>query len=97
MDRLGSLLPKVLNKRGLGEQANAARICWLANEWLQDKMPTVAELLQAVKFANNELCIESQHAVASQEGQLVSADLLAFLREKCPEIQIDTIRIIREK
>lgn len=97
MDHISKLLPKVLNKRGLNEQALAAQVCWLAKKWLLEHLPKAEPLLHVSKYSNGELIITSEHATASQECQLVSADLLAYLEEKLPQVTIQNIRIIREK
>ena len=97
MDHIGSLLPKVLQKRGLQEHATAAQACWQAEQWLAEHLSSIVPYIQVSTFQDAELCIHTQNSIAAQECQQISEALLAHIQASCAGITITNIRIIREK
>lgn len=95
MDKLNAVLPKVLNKRGLGEHARGALTVFRASVWMAEKLPHLKELVQVHKVQDGVVHVSCGHSIALQECQSVTADLLQFLHLECPFAGVKEVRIIR--
>lgn len=95
MDHIGSLLPKVLKKRGLDGHAHASLVILRAQEWICEHIPAYENDLHPQTFKDGVLFISCTHSIASQECQQQSVDLLVFLQEICEGISIEQIRLVR--
>ncbi len=95
MDRLSSVLPRVLHRRGFSEQAQAAMITFKARAWLQESHPHLADLVQVRIFKEGELVVACSHSIALQEVQGQSEALLCYLRQECPQVRIAGLRVLR--
>ena len=93
MDHISLLLPKVLRKRGIKDQADASLIVYTATQWLEGKLPGV----RPTKFTTGTLFIEAATSIAAQECYALTQDLLAALQSNFPSITIDRVRILRER
>lgn len=96
MDRLFTVVPKVLRKRGLQEHAEGALVVHRAQQWISEHLPLIAEVILVQSFKENTLFIDCEHSVALQECQAISADLHAYLRSNCPFTGPFQIRIGRK-
>lgn len=97
MDRVSELLPKVLQKRGLKDAADAAVVMHHATQWLHEKLPLFLEAgeLTVTGCKQGALIVSSTHPIASQECIAFKEELLQFLREGCGHIQVAELRIVR--
>ena len=95
MEHIRSLMPKVLNKRGLHKHAQAAHFCWTFQEWFSDNHQDIALYLKVVSFNNGIVSIVSEHSCASQECRDNLAELKIYLKSSMPDIHIEDIRIVR--
>ena len=94
MDSLRSLLPKVLNKRGIATQAHASLVVHKAQEWLLQVLPALSAELKVQKVQDRVLVIECSNSIAAQECSQLSARLLEYLQKECgkaPE-RVQTVR-----
>lgn len=96
MDHIRTLLPKVLNRRGLMKEATASMIVFRAGEWLARELPGFTDFLFARKFQNGELVVATRHSIAAQECQQRTTDLLHYLQQECGHAEVARIRLIRE-
>ncbi|OGJ56237.1 hypothetical protein A2635_03335 [Candidatus Peribacteria bacterium RIFCSPHIGHO2_01_FULL_51_9] len=94
MDRLSSLLPKVLRRRGLHGHAQSALVMHCARRWLDEKLPLTKEMISVTKCEDGVLFVACTEAIALQECQAVFADLKGFLMTET-SVQIEEIRAIR--
>ena len=94
MDKLSSLIPRVLNKRGLRDEASASHVTYLSMLWIQENLPDCSQYLVVSKHSAAVLHVESDHSIASQELSQVSQALLDYLNSH-DGISIDDIRISR--
>ena len=91
MDRLSSLLPKVLRKRGLQGQAQEALVMHCARRWLTEHLPSCQDAVSVTKCANGILFVKCATMSALQECQAVLADLKGFLIKETA-VQLEEIR-----
>lgn len=96
MDKLSALIPKVLGKRGLTDQAQASYVVFLANEWLLDTAPQIFEAVEVTSLKDGTLYIESEHPLFSQELTQRSHDLLEHLNA-FEGVSVSEVRIQRKK
>ena len=94
MDRLSTLLPKALRKRGLKDQADASLVVHRAQTWLREKE---LENASAEKLDNGALFIEVDSSIAAQECHAQKEELLSFLQKSFPDIAVNRVRIIRKQ
>lgn len=80
MDHVSSLIPSVLRKRGLYDEAHASMIVFRAKKWLQDAHPDIAPVLMPHALKDGVLLLLADHAEAQQEGALLAPALLTFLQ-----------------
>lgn len=97
MDRISSLIPKVLQKRGIYGQADAALLKHQAMNWLHGKMPELYESgdIRVQHFKDNVLHIATNHSIAAQECSAVSEALAEYLRKDCGHARLEAIRVGR--
>ncbi|MAE68746.1 MAG: hypothetical protein QF793_03750 [Candidatus Peribacteraceae bacterium] len=79
MDKLSHLIPRVLSKRGLKDEASASYVTYIAHQWIQENLPTQSVHLRVTKNSKTTLHIESDHPIASQELSQCKEELVAFL------------------
>ena len=93
MDHISLLLPKVLRKRGIKDQADASLIVHTATQWLEGKISGV----RPTKFATGILFIEAATSIAAQEAHGLSEELLSALHGRFPDAKVERVRILREQ
>lgn len=79
MERLQSVLPRVLRQRGLFEHAQACGVCATVNQWIETNLRSCAHYLQATSFENGQVVITAENSVAADECQQRVGDLMDFL------------------
>lgn len=84
MDKVGKILKVVLNKKDLSKAAEAAQICYLANDWGKGRF-------EAVSFARSVLKLRVDNHCAAQEAQMLEEELLEYLEEMVGR-KVKTIR-----
>jgi len=98
MDRVSSVIKKVLEKHGLRQHAEAALVVHHAEQWLQDALPNLKDGITAQSLGEDgTLLIECAHSVAAQECQIELPHLILFLREDCGHSSVRTARIVRSR
>ncbi|MEK7563383.1 MAG: hypothetical protein AAB544_03245 [Patescibacteria group bacterium] len=80
MDHISSLIPNVLRKRGLYDEAQASMVVFRAKKWLQENRPDSASSLEPKKLMGGILLIEAAHSLSTEEQALLTAELLPFLQ-----------------
>ena len=82
MDRLSSLIPSVLQKRGLYNEAQASMTVYRAKKWFTEMHPEAASMLTPHTLKDGVLTIYALHSIAQQEGVLLAPELLSFLQSE---------------
>lgn len=82
MDHVSSLIPKVLRKRGLYDEAHASMIVYRAQKWLVEIHPEMASELHPHALKDGILTLQTGNSIAQQEGALLAPALLAFLQSE---------------
>ena len=95
MDRLGSILPGVLHRRGLHRPAQAASVVLKAETWLRTALPAHAAALHPTAVRSGVLEIDFANGVAAQECRLVLPDLLRHLQNDLPSGFLRDVRLCR--
>jgi len=95
MDRMFSIIPGVLNRRGLKSHAMGALVVHKAKHWIQKRLPFCIDFLNVTKITDGVLFILCDHSVALQECSGVIPELKAFLAKECPFMPISEVRITR--
>lgn len=95
MDHIGSVLPKVLSRRGLVEHAHAALIVYNAQQWLKVRAPCLTGVTVVQKFQNGTLLIACGHSLALQECRGLSQELVYFLQQERRFADVRTVRLVR--
>src|SRR5690348_11175791 len=83
MDRLFSLIPKVLHRRGLQEHAESALVVHRVEQWLQTRVPELTSSIRVQKVQNGALFLSCSNSVVLQECKALQADLMAYLSIEC--------------
>lgn len=96
MDKLSLLIPRVLHKRGLKDEASASYVTYLAMLWIQENLEEQSRLLKVIKHSDSVLFIDSDHSIASQELSQVQEVFLQYLNSH-EGVLIDQIRISRSR
>lgn len=94
MDRLSDLMPRVLNKRGLKGQAQAAQATWIARQWLTEQLPLNNEEIHIDRFAEATLWLSVDSAIAAQECQQIVHMLQDHLKKELG-VPVESVRITR--
>ncbi|MDO8649543.1 MAG: DciA family protein [Candidatus Peregrinibacteria bacterium] len=97
MDHIGSILSKVLKKRGLHGHAEASLVVHRAQEWINDHLPLVAAALHPRTFTDGTLIIAADHAIALQECQMEIPALQTWLTAEAHPALVKDIRLLRAK
>lgn len=79
MDHIGTIIPRVLKKRGLVKHAKCSLMINSANEWIKVNLKGCSTYLSSVSFKDNQLIIEAENSIAAQECQIVLEELKSFL------------------
>lgn len=93
MEKIATLLPKVLRKRGLKDEVDASHVVHIANLWLKEH--GAPEDAAATKYKNGTVIVTVQNSVSSQECHGLSQDLLKKLRIMFPALRLEKILILR--
>ena len=80
MDHISSLIPSVLRKRGLYDEAQASMVVFRAKKWLQEHRPNDVSSLEPKKLIGGTLVIEAASSLSVEEQTLLAAELLPFLQ-----------------
>lgn len=96
MDHIGSLLTKVLKKRGLYKHAEASLIVQQSQEWLKKKLPKFIRDLRVVSFKDGTLTVSCANSIAAQECQQVSHELMQYLASECGAQGLEGVRCTRD-
>ena len=96
MDKVSSILPKVLKKRGLHKHASASLVVNLAQEWLEKELPKIRDDISVSTIKDSVLTISTKNSVAAQECRHVCDSLLTYLKGQNTGALIEDIRIVRE-
>lgn len=97
MDSLGSILPKVLHKRGLHGHARAALVTHRATLWLRAALPAHCYALDVKSVKDGVLTISTGNSIAAQETASLLPALKDFLERECTGAAIREIRMIRSR
>lgn len=95
MDHVKTLLSKVLQRRGLLHEADAAHATHLAKAWIVEHLPDVAQFLHVRALKDGILSISSDHSIAAQECSEARLSLLSDLQRDCPSAGVREIRVSR--
>jgi len=96
MDKLSLLIPRVLHKRGLKDEASASYVTYLACQWIDDNLPEQSMHLRVVRLAGKCLFIDSDHSIASQELTQVQEHIISYLNTH-EGVSIDQMMIARSR
>lgn len=74
MYKLDKILKIMVNKRGLRKATDAARICYLADEWAKGRF-------EAISYDRGVLKLRCDNHCAAQEAQMLEEELLEYIGE----------------
>jgi len=94
VQRIGNLLPAVLGKRGLLQQALSANVVYNANNWIKANLKPFSEQSAAATFKDGVLTIKADNSIAAQECNAKLELLKLFLKEE-KGFEISDVRIVR--
>lgn len=95
MQQIGTLITKVLAKRGLATEAKASHIVHASQQWLHGKLPALRTFVAVDKFQDGTLYITCSHSIAVQECYPLFADLQRFLEKECLFKGVTAVRLSR--
>lgn len=95
MQRLSSILPAVLHKRGLHDVARASQIVAAATQWLHAAMPHCAMDITPKALERGQLVIEAKHSIALAECSEAAPLLLRHLASVVPDVPLRGVRLVR--
>lgn len=95
MDRVSSLLSRVLHKRGIEAHAQSALIVHRAQQWLHERSPALRTGAKATRVKDGALIVTCMHSIALQECNDSATDLIAYLKENCPSGAVSVVQATR--
>lgn len=95
MDRAFSLLPGVLNRRGLKDHAQSALAVHKAKQWLDERLPSCKGEVRISKVADGVLYLECTHSIVLQECAGIVPEMKDFLAKECAFLPVSEVRITR--
>lgn len=96
MDRVFSVLPKVLNKRGLQQHAEGALVVHRVERWVSKRLPDLGACVHVKKVQDGVVFLTCTHSVALQECRALIPDLKAYIASECAFAKISDVRIARD-
>lgn len=97
MDRVSSLLPKVLAQRGLATQGKASLVVLTTKRWIETKLPAVFSDTRITTYSDGILTIETLTQVALTEVSAMREILSQFLAKECSLPNPPTVRVLRAR
>ena len=95
MEHISTLLPKVLRKRGIKDEADASLVTFAAERWLKEYAEDIVPQVQATKFMDRTLFLKVESSIAAQECYARNEELLLHLRKEFPAIPCEKVCILR--
>ena len=95
MDRVFSILPRVLRQRGLSSAAFSGLILERASAWIRERLPEHASHLRPLQVKDGILTIEGGHSIAVMECSGCSEELLKYLADTMPDVPVKAVRVVR--
>src|SRR3989344_3244876 len=83
MDRISTVLSRVLSRRGLSQEAQASLVVHRAREWITLHAPSLVGGVYVERIVGEDLLLSFDHSLFAQEAQAFLPSLLAFLRSEC--------------
>lgn len=96
MDSIGSILPRVLHRRGLRTQAQAAHVTHKATLWLAAALPQLCDQLRVEHVKDGLLVLSASHPIAAQECVPLLPGLREYLERECTAA-VREVRLIRKR
>ncbi len=93
MDKVSHLIPKVLQRRGLSDDANASYVVFLANEWIEEHLPQCCDHANVASYSAGAVHIEVDTPAMAEELSMVTKVLLQSLN-RYEGIYVQEIRVI---
>ena len=94
MEKISTLIPRILSKRGLKEEANASYAVHLSIDWLHQQSIGFAEQCIVTTMVNGTLTVECLNSIVMQELHQRSEELKEYLNG-IEGISVARISIIR--
>ncbi len=82
-------------KRGLKVHAQSALVVLLAQRWLEEQAPAIAEAVSVRTFKDGVLTINCAHSIALHEIAQLRTNLTVYLERECPKGGVKDIRVSR--
>lgn len=95
MERVGSILKRVLPKYHLEEEAEAALILQRVAQFLQSRLGDRSTAVRPTRIAGDTLTLTVTSSVASQECSALLHSLRTLLHAEFPTLPFHHIRIVR--
>ena len=95
MDRISNLVPKVLKRKGLSDQATASYAVFLANECISEQFPDFVDIARAEKLSGGVLHISADTPHAVQEIEAIAESVLHHVN-RYEGISVNEIRVFRK-
>jgi hypothetical protein len=95
MERLFTIVPTVLSRRGLQGHAHASHVVHRSQEWLENRLPALRSCVKVHKFELGTLFIACTHSIAAQECYPLFGDLQDYLKRECHFTDVQTVRLHR--
>ena len=95
MDRLNTLLSRVLHKRGIYADAAASLLVYRAEGWLTEHVPELRSSLHVLHVKNGCLTIAADNSIAAQECNILAEPLIEALKAEPDACHLERISVIR--
>lgn len=95
MDRVSTILPTVLRKRGFSGAAYVSRALEESRLWIAHRLPNQMQSLRPGTVDRGILIIEATNVFAHDACDALAAELQVFLLNTFPGAHIDHVRVVR--
>lgn len=95
MDKIQTLLARVLHKRGIYADATASMLVYRARGFLLEHMPELSPSLHVLHIKNGCLTISADNSIAAQECNMLAEPLISALKAQSEDCHIERISVIR--
>lgn len=87
MEKIDKLLLSTMIKKGLGDPALGALVCFWAKEWAKTRF-------EPISFSRGILKVSVRSSAAASELQIIEEDLIDYLNKKAGRKIVRRIRIM---
>lgn len=89
---LGQLIPKAINRSGIGKSMYAANVVTIASGFFDQLFDEQTKQMKVISYKNGILTVDCLNSVMANEIAQSETKLRTFLKKKVPQAKLKSIR-----